>query len=220
MTEKHEDGTTRRSFMATGATAVAVTAAGVGIAGVAGSGQRAQGATLPLTPQCTDGDDTPPVIEGPYFRRNSPKRTNLRTTGVSGVLLSLTGFVYNIRCQPLGNVLLDFWQADQRGQYDNSTAQYRGRGHQFTNADGSYTLETIVPKDYPGRTPHIHVKVQAPNGPILTTQLYFPGDTKAYGMNVAQLNARDAYYITDTLIALGPLTSNRYAGKFDFVIKR
>ncbi len=40
---------------------------------------------------------------------------------------------------------------------------------------GRYTLETIVPGEYPGRTQHIHVKVQAPNGPILTTQIYFPG---------------------------------------------
>ncbi|MEU5690553.1 dioxygenase [Actinosynnema sp. NPDC020468] len=212
MSEEHEYGTSRRVFIA-GAAVAAV--AGVGLAA---SGTAAQGAALPLTPQCTDGHDTPPVIEGPYFRRNSPLRTNLRTTGVTGVLLSLTGFVYDIRCRPLANVLLDFWQADQRGEYDNTTSAYRGRGHQFTGKDGSYTLETIVPKDYPGRTPHIHVKVQAPGGPILTTQLYFPGTTRAYGMNVAQLNQRDAYYITQTVITLGTLTSNRYPAKFDFVV--
>ncbi|GAA1333429.1 dioxygenase family protein [Saccharothrix algeriensis] len=210
-----EDGTSRRSFIATGSAAVALSAVGVGLVG----NPAAEGGTLPLTPQCTDGDDTPPVIEGPYFRRNSPLRTNLRTTGVSGVLLSLTGFVYDTRCRPLANVLLDFWQADQRGQYDNSTPAYRGRGHQFTDAKGAFTLETIVPKDYPGRTPHLHVKAQAPRGPVLTTQLYFPDDTRAYGMNVAALNRRDAYYIRDTVIKLGPLTANRYQGTFDFVVR-
>jgi hypothetical protein len=49
------------------------------------------------------------------------------------------------------------------------------RGHQYTGTDGTFTLTTIVPGLYPGRTKHIHVKVQAPNQPILTTQLYFPG---------------------------------------------
>jgi protocatechuate 3,4-dioxygenase beta subunit len=49
------------------------------------------------------------------------------------------------------------------------------RGHQFSDAAGHYQLTTIVPGLYPGRTEHIHVKVQAPGGPLLTTQLYFPG---------------------------------------------
>ena len=61
-----------------------------------------------------------------------------------------------------------------RGNYDN--VGFRLRGHQFTDAEGRYPLQTIVPGLYPGRTRHIHVKVQAPNGPILTTQLYFPNE--------------------------------------------
>ncbi len=39
-------------------------------------------------------------------------------------------------------------------------------------------LHTIVPGLYPGRTRHIHVKVQASNDPILTTQLYFPNEPR------------------------------------------
>jgi protocatechuate 3,4-dioxygenase beta subunit len=35
-----------------------------------------------------------------------------------------------------------------------------------------------MPGLYPGRTRHYHVKVQAPNRPVLTTQFYFP-DEKA-----------------------------------------
>jgi len=50
------------------------------------------------------------------------------------------------------------------------------RGHQFTDADGRYALESIVPGLYPGRTRHYHVKVQAPGQPVLTTQLYFPDE--------------------------------------------
>ena len=73
----------------------------------------------------------------------------------------------------MANALVDFWQADAGGQYDNSG--YTLRGHQFTDANGRYQLETVVPGLYPGRTEHIHVKVQAPGGPVLTTQLFFPG---------------------------------------------
>jgi protocatechuate 3,4-dioxygenase beta subunit len=36
----------------------------------------------------------------------------------------------------------------------------------------------VVPGLYPGRTRHIHVKVQAPDRPVLTTQLYFPGEAE------------------------------------------
>ncbi len=47
---------------------------------------------------------------------------------------------------------------------------------QFADASGRFSLETIVPGAYGGRTRHIHVKVQAPDSPVLTTQLYFPGE--------------------------------------------
>jgi protocatechuate 3,4-dioxygenase beta subunit len=83
--------------------------------------------------------------------------------------------VRGLDCTPLAGVLLDFWQADGEGQYYSQ--DYRLRGHQFTDGEGRYRLETIVPGRYPGRTRHLHVKVQAPRGPVLTTQLYFPGET-------------------------------------------
>ena len=79
----------------------------------------------------------------------------------------------------MARALLDFWQADDRGVYDNTG--YRLRGHQFTDEQGRYRLETIVPALYTGRTRHIHVKVQAPNQPVLTTQLYFPGEPRNNG---------------------------------------
>lgn len=105
------DVPSRRAFLATGAAAVvALTAAGT---------TTARSAPLPLTPTCVDDDDTPSNIEGPYFKRNSPQRTNLRTPGVTGVVLSITGFVYTMKCAPIPNALLDFWQADDRGVCDN-----------------------------------------------------------------------------------------------------
>ena len=91
-----------------------------------------------------------------------------------GTRIVVTGTVLSTRCRPVSGALLDFWQADDQGRYDN--AGFRLRGHQFADDQGRYRLETIVPGLYTGRTRHIHVRVQAPNGPVLTTQLYFPDE--------------------------------------------
>ncbi|MFF8830707.1 carbohydrate-binding protein [Streptomyces sp. NPDC015131] len=129
------------------------------------------------TPACDDGDDpTPPQMEGPYFKPNSPRRTSLLEPGTPGTRLTVSGYVFGLACRPLDGVLLDFWQADVNGAYDNTG--FRFRGHQFTGANGAFTLTTVVPGLYPGRTRHLHVKLQAPGRPVLTTQLYFPGEPR------------------------------------------
>ncbi|OLF13934.1 dioxygenase [Actinophytocola xinjiangensis] len=168
---------------------------------------RTASATPPLTPMCDDGDDpTPPQMEGPYFTPNSPQRTSLVEPGMPGTRLTITGFVFGLSCQPLANVLLDFWQCDAGGIYDNTG--YRLRGHQFTNAQGAYSLSTIVPGLYPGRTRHVHVKVQAPGRPILTTQLYFPGEPG---------NGSDPIYDPRLLMTVRTVGDAR-AAEFDYVL--
>ncbi len=138
------------------------------------------GVTTQAIPQTGSGPEcsspatlTPALTEGPFFKAGSPERTSLLETGMKGTKLSLSGYVYTPDCSPAAHALLDFWQANADGQYDNSG--YTLRGHQYTDASGHYELTTIVPGLYPGRTEHIHVKVQAPGGPVLTTQLFFPG---------------------------------------------
>ncbi len=149
-------------------------AAGIALA------QESEGTPAPLlapTPACGDDDDlaaTPPQTAGPFFTPNSPERTSLREPGLTGTPLTVAGHVYTTDCRPLAGALLDFWQADDAGVYDNEG--YRLRGHQFSDAEGRFVLETIVPGLYPGRTRHIHVTVQAANQPALTTQLYFPDE--------------------------------------------
>jgi protocatechuate 3,4-dioxygenase beta subunit len=160
---------------------------------------------LTPTPMCDDGDETHEQIEGPYFKPNSPLRTAV-AAGLPGTRLVLSGFVFGIACQPIAGALLDFWQADDSGAYDN--AGFRLRGHQFTDARGAYTLSTIVPGLYPGRTRHIHVKVQAPNRPVLTTQLYFPGEPR---------NNTDTLYDPALLMTVRTVGSGR-EGSFDVVL--
>ena len=126
------------------------------------------------TPACSSAGPTHPETEGPYFKPRSPERRSLLEPGINGRGLILTGAVVTTACRPVARALLDFWHADSAGQYDNDG--FRLRGHQYTDADGSYRLETVVPGLYTGRTRHVHVKVQAPGGPVLTSQLYFPGE--------------------------------------------
>ena len=149
-------------------------------ADVTSGGSATPGATqtLPLTPACSDDDDdvTPEQTEGPFFSPNSPERTSLVDPGMAGTPLTVSGRVLSTECAPVAGALLDFWQADDAGEYDNEG--FTLRGHQFSGDDGTFRLETIVPGLYPGRTRHIHVKVQAANGPVLTTQLYFPDEPR------------------------------------------
>jgi protocatechuate 3,4-dioxygenase beta subunit len=125
---------------------------------------------------------------------------------MTGTRLNLRGFVLTTACTPIANAKLDFWQANAQGQYDN--AGYTLRGHQMTDADGRFVLETVVPGLYPGRTDHIHVKVQAPGGPLVTTQLYFPG--------VAS-NARDPLYQASLQMTLVDGADGKQA-TFNFVV--
>ncbi len=162
---------------------------------------------IAATPECGDDDDpTPSQTAGPFFTARSPQRTSLLEPGVVGERLSLTGRVYSTDCRPIPGALLDFWQADAQGEYDNEG--YKLRGHQMADDQGRYSLETIVPGLYGGRTRHIHVRVQAPRGRILTTQLYFPEEPR---------NRRDGIYRSDLLMALGDSDEGKQ-GRFNFVL--
>jgi protocatechuate 3,4-dioxygenase beta subunit len=165
--------------------------------------------TLAPTPACDDGDDpTLAQTEGPYFTPNSPERASLLEAGMGGQRLVLAGTVLTTDCRPLQRALLDFWQADDAGQYDNQG--YRLRGHQFSDAKGAWRLETIVPGLYTGRTRHIHVKVQAPDGPVLTTQLYFPGEPE---------NDRDGIFSPELLLGDVRDAGGTRRGSFTFVLE-
>ncbi len=123
---------------------------------------------------CHDLTPTPAQTEGPYYKPGSPQRASLLEPGMTGTRLVITGLVVDSGCQPIAGAWLDFWQADAAGRYDNDG--FRLRGHQYTDERGRFTLETVVPGLYPGRTRHLHVKVQAPGRPVLTTQLYLPDE--------------------------------------------
>jgi protocatechuate 3,4-dioxygenase beta subunit len=206
------DALTRREMLQAG---------GAGFVAIVGLAPESAGAGvwLATTPACRDEEEaTPPLLAGPYFKPDSPMRRNLREVGVTGVRLTLRGRVFDRRCGPVSKALLDFWQCDRYGNYDRRG--FRLRGHQYADGRGGYVLGTIVPNHYQRRTPHIHVKVQPPRGPVLTTQLFFPPQLHAYGMDVGALNDRDQFIDERCLVRLGPLRSNQYSARFDFVVAR
>lgn len=151
----------------------------------------------------TCGVITPRQTEGPFFTPNSPLRATLVEAGSKARRFLVTGRVLSPQCKPVANALLDLWHADEEGAYDNKG--YRYRGHQFTDSEGRYRFETIVPSLYPGRARHYHVKVQPKGGRVLTTQLYFPGDPG---------NRRDGLYRPELELK----ASKNEEGAFDFVV--
>ena len=130
---------------------------------------------------------------GPYYKAGSPNRNSLIEEGMSGEKIIVTGFVFDSACNPLTNAWLDFWQADASGNYDNRG--FKLRGHQYTDSDGKYALETVMPAQYSSRPPHIHLKLQTrEGGRIFTSQLYFPGVLK---------NTSDTIFNSSLVVSLG-----------------
>jgi protocatechuate 3,4-dioxygenase beta subunit len=147
-------------------------------AGMALGLRRAAWGEAALTPACHDGDEpTLRQTEGPFFKPRSPERADLIEPGLKGRPIVLEGLVLDPACRPLAHALVDLWQADDTGDYDNTG--FRLRGHLFADAKGHYAFKTIMPGLYPGRTRHFHIKVQAAaESPVLTTQLYFPDEPR------------------------------------------
>jgi len=190
---------TRRRFLLTTA------ATGLGVADLANV---ALGATeLPLTPACHDHEaPTLAQTEGPFFKPRSPERADLIDPGMKGRPVELVGYVLTPACRPIAHALLDLWQADDEGAYDNTG--FRLRGHQFTDAEGRYRFRTILPAVYPGRTRHFHLKVQPAGGRVLTTQLYFPDEP---------MNRRDGLFRKELLMRLAQ-AGDGIDARFDFVL--
>jgi protocatechuate 3,4-dioxygenase beta subunit len=167
----------------------------------------ASGQALPLTPACGEKPErTPAQGAGPFYTPESPRRSSLIEPGSRAERFVLAGLVLSPQCTPIANALLDFWHCDEAGDYDNRGFRYRG--HLFADAQGRYSLETIFPGEYPGRTRHIHVKVQSPGGRMLTTQLYFPNEPR---------NRSDWIYRPELTMQVTRKGAQRDA-RFDFVV--
>ena len=149
---------------------------------------------------------TPPVEEGPYYRPGSPERKSIAGKETYGTKLVVEGRVLDGKGNPIQHAWIDFWHADGHGRYDNE--DYNLRGHQFTDKNGHYHLETVRPTGYQMRAPHIHAKVRAnEKSPVLTVQLFFPGEKK---------NPTDPIFEKGTVM---DIEAEGQKATFDFVVE-
>jgi protocatechuate 3,4-dioxygenase beta subunit len=207
---------TRRAFATgiVGGSAIALTLPLLARAQQAGAGMNYPypavpgnlGLTLAPTPSCSTATEA--QTEGPFYSPSTPLRTSLLEGTTRARKLVLEGLVLTPDCRPVANAVIDFWHCDDEGVYD--TRAFRYRGHQFTDANGVYRLETIRPPQYAGRTPHIHAKLQGQRTRLLTTQIYFPDEVAA--------NARDGIYRPSLTIAQRTAADGSVQGRFDFVL--
>ena len=100
-----------------------------------------------------------------------------------GDILHLAGRVMDANARPIAGARIEIWQCDANGVYlhpgdrrrASRDAGFQGFGHAKADDAGRVAFRTIVPVPYPGRTPHIHVKVLRGGRDLLTTQLYRAG---------------------------------------------
>lgn len=166
-------------------------------------------------------------ILGPFHRENAPFRGKVTPPLEPGTVLLISGRVFGFDTRkPLPNTVIDIWQANEAGRYDNDDPKrppaanvFLNRCRLITDQQGYYEYETIHPGAYrigekTWRPPHIHYWVRATGYRELITQLYFRGDPHQKG---------DAW-IRDSLII--DLRENKTArgvykkGAFDIVLAR
>lgn len=140
---------------------------------------------------------TPEQSEGPFYPNDLPIDSDndlVQVRGWSaratGTVLHLQGRVLNLSGGPVpGGTTVEIWQCDSQGLYDHPRqpgrerrdVAFQGYGSVLTDDDGRYSFRTLKPVAYPGRTPHIHVKVETPETRRLATQFYLGGDRRNEG---------------------------------------
>lgn len=98
---------------------------------------------------------------GPFFPREFAQGANDLTLvagkRAEGEAIEITGRVTELDGKPLDNAVIEIWQADHKGRFDNPT--FFGWGRAATDAKGLYTFKTIRPGRVEGRAPSINFLV-------------------------------------------------------------
>jgi protocatechuate 3,4-dioxygenase beta subunit len=137
---------------------------------------------------------SPTQTLGPFYPRNAAERPRATDADLitveggrvltKGVPIHLIGRVVDRRGIAVNNAAVEIWQCDGNAVYHHPAGgaeserdpHFQGYGVDHTDASGEFHFRTIRPIAYPGRTPHIHVRVQPASGRGFATQLYLPDD--------------------------------------------
>lgn len=178
---------------------------------------------------------TPAQTEGPFYPNKLPLDTdndllilNSSITPAVGTITHLTGKITDLKGTPIRNAVIEIWQVDNNGAYlhtgssnkDKSDKNFQGFGRFLTGSTGEYYFRTIKPVLYPGRCPHIHVKVKKGNKELLTTQCYIKGEPTNEKDGVLR-GIKDAKARESVIVAFDPIKESKIgelAAHFDIVL--
>jgi len=178
---------------------------------------------------------TPRMTEGPFFPDKLPLDTDndllVITDAVDpadGEVTWLSGRILDATGSPLRNALVEIWQVDGHGAYlhsrtgnaENRDTRFQGYGRFVTGTDGGYGFRTIKPVPYPGRTPHIHLRISRGGERLLTTQCFVKGHPQNDRDGILR-SIRDARQRESVLADFRPLEGSRIGeltARFDVVL--
>jgi protocatechuate 3,4-dioxygenase beta subunit len=180
---------------------------------------------------------TPRTTEGPFYPDKLPLDTDndliiidKSVTPALGEVTHLTGRVLSQAGEPIRDAVVEIWQVDNKGVYLHSAdsgrrqrdSNFQGFGRFTTASAGEYRFRTIKPVLYPGRTPHIHIKVKKGNRELLTTQIFVSGHPQNERDGVLR-SIRDPKERKLLMAEFKPVADSKIgelAAKFDIVVGR
>ena len=192
---------------------------------------------LPLSPlQAAGLVPTPAQTEGPFYPTGFPADPDNDLVQVRGQAARAMGTVLHLEGRVLGpdgravsGAMVEIWQCDAQGIYDHPGQRgrerrdqaFQGYGRTTVDAAGAYRFRTLKPVAYPGRTPHIHLKVATGDGRRLTSQFYIAGDPQnerdgVFRRAVSQPGQRER--IEMKLMPANGVEAGTFAAKMDIVI--
>lgn len=153
-----------------------------------------------MTPQTANAKPapgkTPAETEGPFYPTQWQGDTDnnlIKLDGSQaynlGTPMQISGTILRPDGSPAAGARVEIWQTDHNGRYRHpddageapAKAGFQGFGRTVTNSEGRYQFQTIKPVRYGSRPPHVHFRV-VDDDIRLTTQMYFPGETKEGGV--------------------------------------
>jgi protocatechuate 3,4-dioxygenase alpha subunit len=137
----------------------------------------------------TDLGITPSQTIGPFFAYALTPRAyggpelateQIAGDGVEGERIRIEGVVYDGDGVPVGDAMLEIWQADAQGRFNAAgNAGFTGFGRAEVTAEGAFHFDTIRPGAVAGpdgslQAPHLSVSVFARGILVrLATRIYF-----------------------------------------------
>jgi protocatechuate 3,4-dioxygenase beta subunit len=178
---------------------------------------------------------TPRQTEGPFYPDKLPLDTdndlivvNDSLTPAVGEITHLSGRILDASGGPVRNAVIEIWQVDGKGIYLHSRggdrsardSNFQGYGRFLTGSTGEYYFRTVKPVPYPGRTPHIHVKIRKGERELLTTQCYVKGHPSNERDGIYR-HIRDPRARESVTIDFAPVEGSKLgelAARFDIVL--